>query len=205
MNPLPSSPSCPRARAPGAWLDDRSRNSRQAAPACWPKAQAELAALVEEHADGLVRHAFRRLGSLADAEDVVQDVLVRVLSGGPRDEVSSIRAYLYRAVGNACTDFLRSRIRAERRVDPVDPDRLAMAADGPAECAEAVEELRRIESLLGRLPAEQAEAVRLRVLDGLRLDEIAEVLDCPINTVSSRLRYGFQKLRAAVEKEGDDR
>ncbi len=205
MNSLPSSPSCPQERALGVWLDDRSRDSRRASAANWPRSRAELAAIVGECADGLVRHAFRRLGSLADAEDVVQDVLVRVLTGGPRDEVSSIRAYLYRAVGNACTDFLRSRIREERRVDPVDPDRVALDADGPAECAQAVEEQHRIESLLGRLPVEQADAVRLRVLDGLRLDQIAEVLDCPINTVSSRLRYGFQKLRAAVEKEGDRR
>lgn len=205
MNPLPSSPSCPRERVPGAWLDERSPNPGEVEAANWPKSRAEMTMLVEECADGLVQHAFRRLGSLADAEDVVQDVLVRVLAGGPRVEVSSIRAYLFRAVGNACTDFLRSRTRAERRLDPVHPDRLAIAADGPAECAQAVEEQRRIESLLARLPAEQADAVRLRVLDGLRLDEIAEVLDCPINTVSSRLRYGFQKLRAAVEKEGDDR
>ena len=59
--------------------------------------------------------------------------------------------------------------------------------------------------MLGRLPREQAEAIRLRVFDGLRLDEIAELLDCPINTVSSRLRYGFQKLRDAVGRKGADR
>jgi DNA-directed RNA polymerase specialized sigma24 family protein len=51
------------------------------------------------------------------------------------------------------------------------------------------------------LPKEQAEAIRLRVFDGLRLGEIAKVLGCPMNTVCSRLRYGFQKLRNLVGGE----
>ena len=66
---------------------------------------------------------------------------------------------------------------------------------------QAAEGLRRAESLLARLPEEQAEAIRMRVFDGLRLGEIAEVLGCPINTVGSRLRYGFQKLRNIVGAE----
>ena len=152
-----------------------------------------------------MRHAFRQLGSMPDAEDVVQDVFARVFAAGRRGEVASIGAYLYRAVGNACTDLLRSRARSSRRSEPVDLDRLATGADGPPEAAQAVEESVRIEALLARLPREQAETIRLRVFDGLRLDEIAEVLDCPINTVSSRLRYGFQKLREAVGREGGDR
>ena len=69
------------------------------------------------------------------------------------------------------------------------------------EIAQAAEGLRRAESLLSRLPKEQAEAIRLRVFDGLRLGEIAEVLGCPMNTVCSRLRYGFQKLRKLVGGE----
>jgi RNA polymerase sigma-70 factor (ECF subfamily) len=181
--------------------DDRSRPP-PTGPRSWPTTRAGLATLVEDYADLLVWHAFRLLGSMPDAEDVVQDVFIRVFSTCPRGEVASVRAYLYRAVGNACTDLLRSRTRSARRSEPVELDRLATGADGPPEAAQSVEECGRIEALLGQLPHEQAEAIRLRVFDGLRLDEIAEVLDCPINTVSSRLRYGFQKLREAVGREG---
>jgi RNA polymerase sigma-70 factor, ECF subfamily len=200
MSPLPSSPSkrMPRSTADGS-------RPPESGPKPWPRARSGLAALIEDQADLLVWHAFRLLGSMPDAEDVVQDVFIRVFSTGRRDEVASVRAYLYRAVANACTDLLRSRTRSERRREPIDIDRLATPADGPPEAAQAVEEAGRIEALLGRLPLEQAEAVRLRVFDGLRLDEIAEVLDCPINTVSSRLRYGFQKLREAVGRKGDNR
>jgi RNA polymerase sigma-70 factor (ECF subfamily) len=204
MSPLPSSP--PR-RVPSpidAGSADRSRPP-DTGRCPWPTTRSELATLVEDYADLLVWHAFRLLGSMPDAEDVVQDVFINVFASGPRGEVASVRAYLYRAVGNACTDLLRSRTRSARRHEPVDVDRLAAGADGPPEVAQAVEESARIEALLARLPREQAEAIRLRVFDGLRLDEIAEVLDCPTNTVSSRLRYGFQKLREAVGREGGDR
>ena len=167
--------------------------------------RTEFATLVEDHADLLVWHAFGLLGSMPDAEDVVQDVFIRVFATARGDQVGSIRAYLYRAVANACTDLLRSRARAARRTEPVDLDRLATGVGGPPEAAQAIEESARIEALLARLPREQADAIRLRVFDGMRLDEIAEVLDCPTNTVSSRLRYGFQKLREVVGRKGADR
>jgi RNA polymerase sigma-70 factor (ECF subfamily) len=204
MSPLPSPPS---QRIPLPLAAESAGRSRppETGQRAWPKARSELALLVEDYADLLVWHAFRLLGSMPDAEDVVQDVFIRVFAADPREEVASIRAYLYRAVGNACTDLLRSRTRSARRREPVDIDRLATGVDGPPEAAQAVEESARIEALLARLPREQAEAIRLRVFDGLRLDEIAEVLACPINTVSSRLRYGFQKLREAVGREGGDR
>jgi len=72
--------------------------------------------------------------------------------------------------------------------------------DGLQEAA-AAEELRRIEALLRGIPAHQSEVVRLRVLDGLHLNEIAEVVGCPLPTVKSRLRYGLEKLREIVVRE----
>lgn len=62
----------------------------------------------------------------------------------------------------------------------------------------AAEELRGIDALLSRLPHRQAEVIRLRVFDELRLREIAEVLGCPLATVKTRLRYGLEKLRKLV-------
>ena len=110
MNPLPSPTSGRVPRLLPAESADRSRPPESGQRA-WPTAPSELACLVEDYADLLVWHAFRLLGSMPDAEDVVQDVFIRVFSTVRCDEVASVRAYLYRAVGNACTDFLRSRTR----------------------------------------------------------------------------------------------
>jgi RNA polymerase sigma-70 factor, ECF subfamily len=167
-----------------------------------PSTRAECVALVEEYADQLVRYAFRQVRNLQDAEDIVQDVFARFFATDRHDQVISIGSYLYRAVANASTDFVRCRMRSPVFRGEAGFDQLSAAGSGPLEAALAAEEGDRAEALLRRLPPEQAEAIRLRVFDGLRLDQIAEVLDCPINTVSSRLRYGFQKLREAVGKKG---
>jgi RNA polymerase sigma-70 factor, ECF subfamily len=171
------------------------------APA-WPQSHAEVAALVDAYADRLVRYAFRQLHCYQDAEDVVQQVFVRALvDRSHHGKVSAVVPYLYRSVANACLDLLRKRnFAAALREETGRVESLA-GADDPAEIAQAAEGLRRAESLLARLPQEQAEAIRLRVFDGLRLSEIAEVLGCPLNTVCSRLRYGFQKLRHLVGPE----
>jgi RNA polymerase sigma-70 factor, ECF subfamily len=167
-----------------------------------PMSRSECVALVEEYADQLVRYAFRQVRNLQDAEDIVQDVFARFFATDRHDRVISIGSYLYRAVANASTDFIRCRMRSPVSRGEAGFEHLSAAGSGPLEAALAAEEGDRAEALLRRLPPEQAEAIRLRVFDGLRLDQIAEVLDCPINTVSSRLRYGFQKLREAVGKKG---
>jgi RNA polymerase sigma-70 factor, ECF subfamily len=165
----------------------------------WPQSRQRVAALVDDYADRLVRYAFRLVGNFEDAEDVVQDVFVRAFGDrSRRTEVRALGPYLFRAVGNACTDLLRSRNRAAVFREEVAVGELMGRTRGPVEAAQAAEDLRRAEAIVGRLPDEQAEAVRLRVFDGLRLSEIAEVVGCSVNTVCSRLRYGFQRLRTMV-------
>lgn len=168
----------------------------------WPTTRDEFAALVDAYADRLLRYAVRHVGNMQDAEDLVQDVFAKAFTRPRHDQVISVGAYLYRSVANACTDHLRRRGRSLVYCQEVGIDELLAGDLGPAEATQAAEDTRRAEGLLKRLPPEQAEAVRLRVFDGLRLNEIAELLDCSINTVCSRLRYGFQKLRSiATDKE----
>ena len=149
-----------------------------------------------------VRYAFRRLGNLQDAEDVAQEVLVRAYdSRTERKTVTCVSAYLYRMASNLCTNLLRTRKR--RRVSSEEMEVMQLPSNQPNgwEAAAASEELRRVESLLRHLPRRQAEVIRLRVLDELRLREIAEVIGCPLATVKSRLRYGLEKLREIVPRE----
>lgn len=188
----------------GGMVDVQPKNTESADSRgpVWPQSHSEVAALVDAYAGRLVRYAFRQLGDYQNSEDVVQQVFVRAfVDPSNRRKVSAVGPYLYRSVANACTDLLRRRNCATVFREEIGTEELLAGSDGPAESAQAAEGLRRAESLLGRLPNEQAEAIRLRVFDGLRLGEIAEVLGCPTNTVRSRLRYGFQKLRNLVGAE----
>jgi RNA polymerase sigma-70 factor (ECF subfamily) len=183
-------------------LQSENTESADSKEPVWPKSHGEVAALVDAYAGRLVRYALRHLGNYQDAEDVVQQVFVRAfVDNSNRKNVSAVGPYLYRSVANACTDLLRRRDCAAVFREEISTEQLLAGSDGPAEIAQAAEGLRRAELLLIRLPKEQAEAIRLRVFDGLRLGEIAEVLGCPMNTVCSRLRYGFQKLRKLVGGE----
>jgi RNA polymerase sigma-70 factor (ECF subfamily) len=171
--------------------------------AAWPQSPGEVAGAVDAYAPRLLRYAFRLLRDYQEAEDVVQQVFVRsFVDRSPRSKVAAVGPYLYRAVANACTDLLRRRNCAAVFREEVGSRQLLSGGGDPARIAQAADGLRRAETLLARLPEEQAEAIRLRVFDELRLDEIAAVLGCPLNTVCSRLRYGFQKLRSLV---GDPR
>ena len=168
----------------------------------WPQSSAEFEMLVEVYLDRLVLSAFRRLGNLHDAEDVVQEVFVRAFAERPkRKNISCVGPYLYRMVINACTDMLRKRKRSEKSLESFHVNKISGKQNNPAEMVAAKDELYRVKELLRRLPGNQAEVIRLRVFDELRLSEIADVVGCSLNTVSSRLRYGFKKLRKIVTRE----
>jgi RNA polymerase sigma-70 factor (ECF subfamily) len=161
----------------------------------WPQSVEQFEALVEAVQHELVHFAFCRLRSLEDAEDAVQDVLVRAyLDRAKHRAVTGVRPYLFRMVANRCTDVLRQRRRSEQRRDSSDPADLA-ARTGP------VDRLDEIERLLTRLPQRQAEAIRLRVFGSLPFGAIAEAVGVSLPTIKSRFRYGVERLRGILTKE----
>jgi RNA polymerase sigma-70 factor (ECF subfamily) len=181
--------------------ESRPAESADAWEDAWPQSREDFERLVDAFLQRLVQYAYRRLGNMHDAEDAVQEVFVRAYAR--RSDCASVSPagpYLYRMAANACTDLLRKRKRSHVSLDGIDGGNIATEEEG-AELRVALEEICRAEELLRRLPKKQAEVIRLRVFDGLRVNQIAEVVGCSANTVSSRLRYGFGKLRRIVSRE----
>ena len=161
-----------------------------------------LSVLYERYASRLYPLALSWLGRADLAEDVVQEVFVRAFTErAKRKNISRVGPYLYRMVINTCTDMLRRRKRSGVSLESLQINEISGRQNNPAEMAAAKDELYRVEELLKRLPRNQAEVIRLRVFDELHLSEIAEVVGCSMNTVHSRLRYGFRKLRKIVSRE----
>jgi RNA polymerase sigma-70 factor (ECF subfamily) len=165
----------------------------------WPQTVAQFEALVETVQHELVHFAFCRLRSLPDAEDAVQDVLIRAYLDRARHcAVTRVRPYLYRMVANRATDLLRQRRRAaERSGQAAD----AASLPNPPDAEPLAERLGEIERLLGRLPRRQAEAIRLRVFGGLPFKTVAEAAGVSLATVKSRFRYGVERLRGILHQE----
>jgi RNA polymerase sigma-70 factor (ECF subfamily) len=180
-------------------LEEEASKDAAAWSAGWPQSPREFEALVDTYIDRLVRYAARRLGNIHDAEDIVQEVFVRAFTERIKYKaVARPGPYLYRMVSNACIDSLRKRKGWMTSLEDSEPETLCSSNNLTSDAAVIEEETRRAEELLQLLPEDQAETIRLRVFGELSLKEVAETLGCPIDTVSSRLRYGFKKLRQIV-------
>jgi RNA polymerase sigma-70 factor (sigma-E family) len=157
---------------------------------------AQVTALYEAHALGLLRLAVIMLGETPAAEDVVQDAFLGLyrhwagLSGPDR-----ALAYVRSSVFNGCRTVLRDRAR-HRGVVLTDPE---------AESAEARavlgEEHREVLAALRRLPDRQREAVALRYCFGLSPEEIAQVMGISQGTVKSATSRGISALGRMLKGE----
>jgi RNA polymerase sigma-70 factor, ECF subfamily len=164
----------------------------------WPQSVAEFDALIEATQHRLIQFAFYRLRSLADAEEV-QDVFVQAYRDRERHrDVENVVPFLFRMAANRSTDLLRKRTgQAVASATQVGP-----ASASPRDSAEYQEW---IETLLARLPARQAAVIRLRIYGELPFDAVARSVGCSVPTVKSRFRYGIQKIRKLLEREGGAR
>ena len=154
-----------------------------------------LADLYDRFAGSLFRHAAMILADRAAAADAVHNVFLKLAKAGLGGDVQTL-AYLRRAVRNECYSMMRSR-RRDIAV-AVDAQLLELVEGTDARPAERLA----LEHALQQLPAEQREAVHLKVWEGMTFQEIADLTGEALNTVASRYRYAMEKLRAILAKRG---
>jgi RNA polymerase sigma-70 factor, ECF subfamily len=154
------------------------------------------ASSVERHIVELRRYARALLGDPIEADELVQECLVRALARQHFwTRIRDLRAYLFTILHNAFVDRQRSRRRmAEVDIEQVLPY-LAQAGS-----QYAVVELHDLRRALKVLPAEQREVVLLIGLQGLSYREAADVLGVPLGTVMSRLARGRAMLHQLMEE-----
>lgn len=152
--------------------------------------------------------AYRVLGREEDARDVAQETFLRAFRAlkGFRGQ-AKFSSWLYRIALNLCRDWIRRERRAPVSQVPEGMDIAELA--GEAVASESVED-RLARQQLGRvvgqamsaLPEEQRTAIILKEYHGLTFQEIAELLDCPLSTVKTRLYQGLTVLRRQLRDAG---
>jgi RNA polymerase sigma-70 factor (ECF subfamily) len=145
------------------------------------------------------RLALWRTGSCEDAEDVVQDVFLRVAERAPTlARVRHPRRWLLTVTHRRAVDLIRRRER--RRTEPVDDvPFLEAAASDP----DAVVDAGRVSRIVHRLPAKQREVVLLRHFAGCTFAEIGRITGVPTFTAASRHRLAIRRLRREMEANDD--
>ncbi len=172
-------------------------------------AESNFEDLLRPQVEYLYRLAWRFTGSVADAEDLVQDVLTKLF---PRTqellEIERLRPWLARVLYNQYVDSVRQRSRSpivelvagvEGEENPLDA--LPTAKDGPEENAERTGQRERILRALDRLNPEQRAVVAMHDVEGYSLEELETMLETPLGTLKSRLHRARQRLRALLPME----
>jgi len=157
-------------------------------------------ALYARHRVRLYRFLVRQLRDPGLADEAFQDTWQRVVTAG-RDwrPDAAFAAWLYRIARNRIADHWRAQ--QYRPPAPADADERTLRVedpDTPELRMDALQRDRSLQSALDALPAEQREAVLLRLEQELSLEEIGVVTGVGRETVKSRLRYAMDKLRATL-------
>lgn len=186
-----------------------------------------LEAEFERYRRELTAHCYRMLGSAFEAEDAVQEALVRAWKSFDKFEGrSSVRSWLYRIATNVCLDMLSSSQRRARPMDlgpawsatsavpealpeltwvtPVADDRVISDDGDPADIALGKETIRlAFVTALQHLPPKQRAVLILRQVLSWSAAEVAELLDTTVASVNSALQRAKATLAAHQPDDGD--
>ena len=155
--------------------------------------------IVSEHSDRVYRLAYRLTGNAADAEDLTQDVFVRVFRSLSTYSPGTFEGWLHRITTNLFLDGARRKQRI--RFDALSDERAARLPSLHGAPHQTYADQRfddDIEQALAQLPPDFRAAVVLCDIEGLTYEEIAEILDAKLGTVRSRIHRGRTMLRAAL-------
>jgi len=156
--------------------------------------------LVRQHSSRVYRLAYRLTGNQHDAEDLTQEVFVRVFRSLPSYTPGTFEGWLHRITTNLFLDMARRRQRI--RFEGLGDQAVGLLRDDeptPAQAFDARHLDTDVQQALEALAPEYRAAVVLCDIEGLSYEEIAATLGVKLGTVRSRIHRGRAQLRAALD------
>ena len=171
--------------------------------------RARFDAQVLPHLDAAYRFARRLARAPADADDVVQEAMLRAFRGLDGLRGGDVKSWLFAIVRNCYLTALAEQRRSgfvtlPEETQPHDGTAIVSAAPGPECLSMRRDEERDLERLLGDLPPDHREVLILRELEELDYREIAAVIQVPIGTVMSRLARARAALKGRWLREREE-
>ena len=167
--------------------------------------------LVTRYQDRIFNVIYRMVGNHEDAADLCQETFVKAFRAiATFEERSQFSTWLYRIATNTCFSFKRSHAGKSAQEHTIDgnvaewaehhPRRHNDATTNPGEHAAQKERIEAVQKAILSLDKESRAIVVLRDIDGKSYEEIAEVLNCPIGTVRSRLHHARMELKERLQQ-----
>jgi len=165
-----------------------------------------LSELIARYQYRLYRYLLRMVRQPAEAEDLFQQTWLKVVEKVRSFDVTrNFDAWLFTLARNLAIDHLR-RVRPQSLDEPLAnnedcatvADRIPSGDFTPLDTALAAERRTHIDEAMAALPMIYREALTLRFEDGMKIEEIAQVIEVPVSTVKSRLRRSLEQLRSAL-------
>ena len=171
--------------------------------------QPSFTALIRPHLDRMYRLAYRFTGHREDAQDLVQDVLLKLHAQRDRlAEVEAVSTWIGRVMYNQFIDNLR-RYKSRRLAlvdDPAvasDPDQAPATDASTEDLAEGEFTINRVLAALERLSDDHQLIIKLHDVEGYTLTEVAEITGIPLGTLKSRRQRARERLQNLLD-EGPD-
>ncbi len=165
---------------------------------------------LRQHAAQLLLFARQQTRSQEDAEDILQDALVRLARKEADGEFQGGQdawlTYVYASIRRLAVDYGRKTDRRQRREDEACAEAaMADAFEDPWFTSDSADEEMKsmLEARLKQLPAKFSEVIILKIWGEQTFQQIAETLEISQNTVASRYRYGIDMLRKALRNKRD--
>jgi len=152
--------------------------------------------LVSRWEKRVYNYLLRITGNREDALDLTQDVFLKAYQNLRKlDDHGRFAPWLYRIAHNEAYSMFRKR-RPETDMEEIEPEATETGITVGGSSVFPIELSLAVASALERLSTDQREAVVLKIYQGFKFEEMAEILDCPVSTVKSRLYTAFELLKA---------
>ncbi len=154
--------------------------------------------LVSRWEKRVYNYLLRITGNREDALDLTQDVFLKAYQNLRKlDDPERFAPWLYRIAHNEAYSMFRKR-RPESDVEEIEPEGVETGITVGGSSVFPIELSLAVASALERLSPDQREAVVLKIYQGFKFEEMAEILACPVSTVKSRLYTALELLKAEL-------
>ncbi|MFC5287289.1 RNA polymerase sigma factor SigE [Actinokineospora guangxiensis] len=156
--------------------------------------------VVREHADRVYRLAYRLSGNKYDADDITQDVFIKVFRSLSSYKPQTFEGWLHRITVNIFLDMVRRKGRVKMQALPENSERIKGEEPSPEEIYSDTHLDPDLQASLDELPPDFRAAVVLCDVEGLSYEEIGATLGVKLGTVRSRIHRGRQALKSSLER-----